>query len=343
MREFRGKRILVTGGAGTVGREIIKQLCHYYDPAEVRVIDNYESGLFFLEQDYIHDCRVNCYLGDVRDRDKLVAEMQGIDIVIHAAALKHVILCEKSPWDAVETNILGIQNLIYAAFENNVEIVLFTSSDKAVNPTNVMGTSKLMGERLITAANAKKFNGKGPIFSSTRFGNVLGSQGSVIPVFKRQIAKGGPVTLTNSDMTRFIMTLEVAASLVLRSVCLARGGEVFIHKMPIIRIEELAMVMIELLAPKHGFDPSHIEIQEIGAKPGEKLYEELMNEEETRRALELEEQFVVLPAFRSVYENIDYQYPNIVNIKVDKPYNSSIEKPFTREQLKDYLLINNLV
>ena len=132
--------------------------------------------------------------------------MQGIDIVLHAAALKHVMLCEKTPYDAVQTNILGTQHVIDAAIENDVQRVVFTSSDKAVNPTNVMGTNNLMGERLMTAANAQRRN-SGPIFFSTRFGNILGSRGSVIPIFKRQIVAGGPVTLTHPNMTRFIMTL----------------------------------------------------------------------------------------------------------------------------------------
>jgi len=343
MNIFNYKKVLVTGGAGTVGREIVRQLCRFHEPAEVRIIDNNETALFFLDEEYRSDPRVNCFIGDVRDRDKLLSEMQGIDIVIHTAALKHVILCEKSPLDAVETNILGVHNVIQAAKENNAERVIFTSSDKAVNPTNVMGTSKLMGERLITAANAKKFNGEGPVFSSIRFGNVLGSRGSVVQVFREQIARGGPVTLTDRCMTRFIMSLDQAVGLVLGSVELARGGEVFITKMPVIRIEDLAIVMIELLAPRYGYRPQDIDIIEIGAKPGEKLYEELMSEEETRRALELETQFVILPAFRSVYEDINYDYPETLSTRTTRPYNSGMETPMPREQLADFLLTHDLV
>jgi len=343
MQNLIGKKFLVTGGAGTVGEELVRQLCLYYKPKEVRVIDNSESTLFFLEQNYINDPRVRCYIGDVRDRDKLMSDMQGIDVVIHTAALKHVILCEKSPWDAVETNVMGIHNLIQAAIANKVERVLFTSSDKAVNPTNVMGTSKLMGERLITAANAKKYNGNGPIFASTRFGNVLGSAGSVIPIFKKQIAKGGPVTLTHKDMTRFIMTLEQAVSLVLQGADLAKGGEVFITKMPVARIEDLAEVMIKALAPQYGYSRNDIKIKIIGTKPGEKLYEELMSQEETRRAIELKNQFVVLPAFRSVYEEIDYEYPDQLPTQINNPYNSSIDKAMSKEELLVYLDKNGLI
>jgi len=340
---FKNKRILVTGGAGTVGKELIRHLCGFYEPKEVRVIDNNETALFFLSEEHKDDTRVNCFLGDVRDRDKLNREMQNIDIVIHTAALKHVILCERSPWDSVQSNIIGVHNLIQAAIANDVERVVFTSSDKAVNPTNVMGTSKLMGERLITSANAKKFNGHGPIFSSIRFGNVLGSRGSVVPVFKEQIAGGGPVTITDRRMTRFFMSLSQAITLVLKSVELARGGEVFITKMPVARIEDLARVMIDILAPSYGFRPRDIQVIEIGAKPGEKLYEELMNEEEIRRTLELKNHFVVLPAFRSVYEDIQYDYPDIVSLEINKPYNSSLEEPVSLDYLCDFLITHGLV
>lgn len=335
---FQNKKILITGGAGTIGKQLIHHLSRFYEPAEIRIIDNNEAELFFLSEQYREDARVNCFLGDVRDRDKLTPEMQGIDLVLHTAALKHVILCEKSPWDAIQSNIISVHNLIQAAIVNKVKRVVFTSSDKAVNPTNVMGTSKLMGERLVTAANAKKFNGEGPVFSSIRFGNVLGSRGSVVPVFKEQIARGGPVTLTDRRMTRFIMSLDQAVALVLQSVELARGGEVFITKMPTARIEDLACIMIELLAPRYGYRPQDIRIIEIGAKPGEKLYEELMSEEETRRSLELENQFVILPAFRSVYEDIRYEYPGLVSTEVTCPYNSSTEKPLSKDQLRDFLV-----
>ncbi|EGW41432.1 polysaccharide biosynthesis protein [Desulfosporosinus sp. OT] len=343
MRALRNKRILITGGVGTVGRELVGQICKYHDPKEVRVIDNNESELFFLDQHYGHDNRVFCYLGDIRDSYKLSNVMQGVNIVFHVAALKHVILCEKSPWDAVQTNIKGVYNIINAAKENDVELVLFTSSDKAVNPTNVMGTSKLMGERLITAANATKLNGNGPVFSTTRFGNVLGSNGSVIPIFERQIKKGGPITITDLKMTRFIMTIEDAVSLVLESAKLAQGGEVFVSKMPVIRIEDLAYSMINLLAPKYGFKASEIGIEVIGAKPGEKLYEELMSEEELRRSIELDNQFVVLPAFRSAYHQISYNYANIINKNIENPYNSNEEQPMSRQELEKYLVAKKLI
>jgi len=340
---LKGKRILVTGACGTIGSKLIELLLHNsYDPGEVIGLDNNESGLFFLEQRFLKDDKARFYLADIRDRDKLTRKMAGIDIVFHTAAFKHVILCERSPYEAVQTNINGVQNIIWAATECGVERVLFTSSDKAVNPTNVMGTSKLMGERLITAANSNS-RGKGPIFASTRFGNVLGSSGSVMPIFQKQIAAGGPVTLTHPEMTRFVMSIEQAVRLVIDSASIAKGGGVFITKMPVIKIQDLAEVMITELAPAYGFDPEEIEIVEIGTKPGEKLYEELMSHEEMRRAVELPSYFVVLPAFRGVYRDISYHYHDLITDEVNNPYNSSNEKALTKEDLKIFLKNNGLL
>jgi FlaA1/EpsC-like NDP-sugar epimerase len=243
---------------------------------------------------------------------------------------------------AVQTNINGVQNLITACFENKVKKVIFTSSDKAVNPTSVMGTSKLMGERLMTAANSNHRK-DGPVFASTRFGNVLGSSGSVIPVFKEQIKKGGPVTLTDPGMTRFIMSIKEAIRLVLESSFLAMGGEVFITKMPVIRIKDLAEVMISELAPHYGFSSDDIEIKTIGVKPGEKMYEDLMNQEETRRTWELKNYFTVFPAFRNMYQNIAYDYPDIISKSVSNPYCSHNEPFLTKDELKTFLHKNNLL
>lgn len=341
---FKNKVILVTGACGTVGSELVRQLLANpeYSPSEVIGIDNSESQIFFIDQLYLRDDRVRFFVADVRDRDELTRKMSGVDIVFHCAALKHVVLCERSPDQAVQTNILGVQNVITAAQANGVKKVIFTSSDKAVNPTNVMGTSKLMGERLMTAANSNK-RGNGPIFTSTRFGNVLGSNGSVIPIFHNQIAKGGPVTLTHREMTRFVMSIEESVRLVIDSSVLARGGEVFITKMPVVRIADIAQAMISELAPVYGRNPEQIEITEIGTKPGEKLYEELMSPEETRRAVELKRYFSVLPAFRGIYHEIKYDYPDIVSENVTNPYVSADEEPLTIDQirrlLKEYKLL----
>jgi FlaA1/EpsC-like NDP-sugar epimerase len=338
---FQDKSVLVTGACGTVGSELVRQLLEEYKVGELVGLDNNESSLFFLEQRHLRHPNAYFSLADVRDRDKLVRKFKGVDIVFHAAAFKHVILCERSPFEAVQTNILGVRNIIDAACECNVGRVIFTSSDKAVNPTNVMGTSKLMGERLMTAANSS-LRGKGPIFASTRFGNVLGSRGSVIPIFREQIRKGGPVTLTDPEMTRFIMSIKEATRLVIDSAMLAKGGEVFVTKMPVIRIQDLAQVMINELAQGYDHHPDEIQIENIGVKPGEKLYEELMSQEETRRTWELELYFAVLPAFRCMYRDIDYDYPLLVSKDVNNPYNSASETVLKNDDLRQFLSKNRL-
>jgi len=299
-------------------------------------VDNNETELFLLAEMHSGNANVRLVLGDVRDRERLMREMRGIDIVLHAAAVKHVILCEESPHDAVLTNIQGVINVVDAAEANGVKRLLFTSSDKAVNPTSVMGTTKLMGERLISAANINRREHGDTICASTRFGNVLGSRGSVIPLFKQQIAQGGPVTLTDPGMTRFIMSIRHAAELVLESVFLARGGEVFVTKMPVVRICDLAEVMIELLAPRHGKRPAQIETKIIGVKPGEKMYEELMSEEEVRRTVELESFFSVLPAFKNVYQTIHYDY-GVERGRAGRAYNSALERAMTKAELSEFL------
>lgn len=342
MEHWSGRRVLVTGVCGTVGGELLRQLIES-GPEEILGIDNNESELFFLGQECCPPgTRVRFALGDVRDAPTLHRAMEGVDIVLHAAAFKHVHLCEQSPRDAIHTNVLGVQNVIDAAEANGVERVVFTSSDKAVNPTSVMGTSKLMGERLFTAADTRRRGAK-PVFASTRFGNVLGSRGSVIPLFHRQIREGGPVTLTDTTMTRFIMTLREAVHLVMDSVFLARGGEVFVTKMPVVRIEDLAHVMVEELAPRYGHDPATMDIRVIGAKPGEKMYEELLNEEEVRRAMELPRYFVIRPAVPPLFRDPSTEEPPGALGPVSRAYHSANETPMTREELRAYLKKHELL
>ena len=339
---FKNKRIFVTGACGTIGKELIRQLVMDHEIDEIVGIDNNESDLFFLEHHFAKHGNTRFFLADVRDKVKMSQRMRDMQIVFHTAAFKHVILCERSPFEAIQTNILGVQNIISAANENRVEKVIFTSSDKAVNSTNVMGASKLMGERLMTAANSNK-RGDGPCFTSTRFGNVLGSRGSVIPIFREQIKRGGPVTLTDEKMTRFIMSIEEAVRLVIDSAKLACGGEVFITKMPVIRIQDLAEIMIQELAPKFGYRPDNISIDIIGVKAGEKMYEELMNTEETRRTWELTNYFVVLPAYGSIYNDISYRYQGTVSNTVSRPYNSDNEKSLEKAKILDFLMKNGLL
>lgn len=336
------KRVLVTGACGTIGRELVRQLLEQNHVKELVAVDNNESELFFLELHYSGRPEAAFFLADIRDRDRLCKMMKGIDVVFHTAAFKHIVSCERSPFEAVQTNIMGVQNIISAAIENTVGQVVFTSSDKAVNPTNVMGTSKLMGERLITAANSS-MRGCGTVFVSVRFGNVLGSRGSVIPIFCEQIRQGGPVTVTDPEMTRFIMSIKEAVRLVVESVSLSRGGEVFVTKMPVIRIQDLAEVMIRELSPAYGHRPEDIAIAIVGARPGEKLYEELINHEETRRSWELERYFVVLPAFGDVYGDIIYDYPEVRSKEVSAAYHSGNVTPLSQSQLAEFLKTNSIL
>ncbi len=290
---LRGRRILVTGACGTVGRALLTRLLTS-EAASIIGIDHNEGALFELMES-ISDERVRLILGDVQNRQQLAERLRDVDLLIHTAAFKHVGTCERSPRDAVAVNVSGTQNVIDAARAADVERVVFTSSDKAVNPTSVMGTSKLLAERLVAAA-ADPSERRGPVFTTTRFGNVLGSSGSVVPIFTRQIAGGGPVTLTDRRMNRFIMVPAEAVDLVLESARLSRGGEVFVTKMHALRIEDLAHAMIRRLAPRDGYAPADIAIREVGTRAGEKLHEELINEEEVRRTIELDDFFVVLPA-----------------------------------------------
>lgn len=329
---FAGSRVVITGVCGTVGRELLRQVLEAA-PASVLGLDHNETELFFTSRRYGHMPHTTFRLVDVRDRPGISRHLVDVDVILHAAALKHVPVCEDSPREAILTNIEGTQNVLDAAVRNGVPRVLFTSSDKAVNPTSVMGTSKLMAERLVTAADQRSH---GTTAASTRFGNVLGSRGSVLPVFDEQIRLGGPVTITNLGMSRFIMTLPEAVNLVLKSTYLGSGGEVFITKMPVARVEDLASIMIAELAPLYGHEPGSVEIDVTGTRPGEKLYEELVSEEEVRRTFDIGDFLVVEPALRA-------EIPTPNGSRIDQPYNSAVETPLSPEELRDYMKRNELL
>lgn len=291
---FKGKNILVTGGTGSIGSELVRRLLQF-DPAVIRVFSNDENAQFELEHELKdHSGHLRFLVGDVRDKERLQRAAENIEIVFHAAALKHVPLCEYNPFEAIKTNVIGTQNLLEVAITENVEKVITISTDKAANPANVMGATKLLAERLTIAANY--YRGlKRTVFSCVRFGNVMASRGSVIQTFEKQIQSGGPVTLTDPQMVRFWMPMEKAVDLVLKAAQIAKGEEIFIFKMPALRIKDLAEVMIQKLAPKYGYKPKDIETKLIGKRKGEKLYEELMTEEEAFNAYETEDMLLVLP------------------------------------------------
>jgi FlaA1/EpsC-like NDP-sugar epimerase len=280
---YEGKTVLVTGAVGSIGSEIVRRLLQF-EVKVVRALDIDETGLFDLEQE-LQSKKIRLFIGDVRDKERLRRAVEDTDIIFHAAALKHVPLCEYNPFEAVKTNVLGTQNLIDVAMDANVEKFLTISTDKAVNPVNVLGATKLLAERLTISANFYK--GKRRIvFSCVRFGNVLGSRGSVVPVFRRQIESGGTVSVTSQNMTRFVMSMSDAVTFILRAAKMAKGGENFILKMPAVKIIDLAEVMIQELAPKYGYKPKDIKLKIIGNRAGEKLYEELLTEDEAMKTYE---------------------------------------------------------
>ncbi|KAA9005058.1 polysaccharide biosynthesis protein [Histidinibacterium aquaticum] len=335
---FTNKNIVVTGGVGSVGREIVAKLLKF-SPKLVRVVDNNESGLFDMEMTYADHGNIEFYLADITDEREIRRTFSNMDMCFHSAALKHVPSCERSPFSAVNVNIQGCETVGRAAIEAGLDKVIFTSSDKAVNPTNVMGTTKLMGERLFTAMNFLRSHQSKTRFACTRFGNVLGSRGSVVPLFANQIAKGGPVTLTDDRMSRFVMTMSQSADLVIESMVLAKGGEVFITKMPVLRISDLARVMIDQLASLYGYAPSEIEVNTVGARPGEKMWEELSTEEEAGRLLEGEKFLVVLPAghTRSQREQT-YAYQEVRLEPSEVVYHSDRQPIMNDQQIAELLM-----
>ncbi len=293
---FAGKRVLVTGGGGSIGSELCRQIMSF-TPAKLVLYDiseNYIYDLFFeLQEKYGALTRntVELRVGSIRDKatlDRVFSEFQP-EIVIHAAAHKHVPLMEDSPEQAVINNVFGTLNVAQCSLEHGVKRFVMISTDKAVNPTNIMGASKRMAEIIIEALQAR---GKTQ-FTAVRFGNVLGSNGSVVPLFERQIRAGGPVTLTHPDIIRYFMTIPEAASLVLQAASIAKGGELFVLDMgKPVKIRELAERMIQLYADPNG---PPVEIIYTGLRPGEKLYEELLRDEENSTATSKEKIFIAKP------------------------------------------------
>lgn len=290
---FEGKTILVTGGCGSIGSEIVRQLLKF-NPEAIRVFDCSEDGHFQLNQSLDPQVcfdKIRNLIGDVRDKERVKRAMNGVDIVFHAAALKHVPFTEYNPFEAVYTNVLGTNNLVEAAIEENIDRFIGISTDKAVNPINTLGASKLLGEKIITGTPLGKSKVK---FCSVRFGNVLASSGSVIPIFKRQIKEGNKITITSTEMTRFFMSMEDAVSLVLKAANMTEGGETFILKMNALKITDLAQVMVEELAEKHGKNPKEFEYKTIGVRPGEKIHEALLAEEELPYTKEVDGMYVFM-------------------------------------------------
>ncbi len=294
---LKGKKVLVTGGTGSIGAEIVRQTLAA-GASVVRVLSRDETKQQELAQELSAGTRVRFLIGDVRDIERVRRAFSDIDVVFHAAAMKHVAACEYNPFEAVQTNVLGTQNVIQASLDVGVSRVVMVSTDKAVNPTSTMGATKLVAERIVSAANQWA---KETVFAAVRFGNVLGSRGSIVPVIQDQVARGQPVRVNDRTMTRFVMTIRDAVRLVLKAAVAAKGGEIFILKMPAVQVEDLVTVLVQRAARRLKKDLGSVRVE----KPqrargiGEKLDEELLTAEEIERTEETREFFIVHPAWRA--------------------------------------------
>jgi UDP-N-acetylglucosamine 4,6-dehydratase len=280
-----GASILVTGGTGSFGRKFVEIVLDDYRPRRLVVFSRDELKQSEMQTRF-KDPSLRYFLGDVRDRDRLVRAMHDIDIVVHAAALKQIPACEYNPFEAIQTNVIGAKNVIDAAIEARVKRVIALSTDKAVNPVNLYGATKLCAEKLFVQGNTYG-SGRGTLFACVRYGNVVGSRGSVIPLFLQQRERG-LLTVTDPMMTRFWITLEQGARFVIECIRLMRGGEIFVPKLPSMRVMDLA----EALAPG-------CQVDFVGIRPGEKLHEVLISEDEAREGRELDAMFVIEPVFPS--------------------------------------------
>jgi len=280
---FDNKTILITGGAGSFGQKFIEIILKEHNPKSVRVFDNRELAQVEVERKF-NDPRLRFLIGDVRDVARLRRAMNGVDIVVHAAALKHVPVCEYNPIEAIKTNIDGSINVIDAAIDNNVDKVIAISTDKAVQPVNLYGATKMVAEKLFVQGNSYSGDKK-TMFSCSRYGNVVGSSGSVVPLFKEQKEKG-EITITDEEMTRFWITLEEGVHFVIKCIEIMKGGEIFVPKIPSMKITDLA----DAIAP-------NIKRKIIGTRPGEKLHEVLLTAEESTHIKEFDDCFIVEPEF----------------------------------------------
>lgn len=330
MSFFTGRTILVTGATGSIGSEVVRQLLAQ-KPKALRIFSRDEHKQYLLEQELGMRERddVRYFLGDVRDYPRLLRSLEGVEYVFHCAAYKHVPFCEYNSFEAVKTNVIGTQNLIEAAIAQGVSRVLLISTDKAASPSNVMGATKLLAEKMM--ASAMHFAGSKPIcFASVRFGNVLASRGSVLPLFCGQIERGGPVTVTDPQMIRFFMSIPQAVALLFRAMERMEGGELFILKMPVLRLGDMIDVLIEELAPRFGQNPSSIERKVIGVRPGEKMEEILMTAEEAQYASEEEDMFIV----RSPMLFLKGEWRNVERRVKASCCDSSKIPPLSREQIR---------
>ncbi|HHT9112434.1 MAG TPA: polysaccharide biosynthesis protein [Candidatus Wunengus sp. YC65] len=324
---FTGKTLLITGGTGSFGNAVLKRFLHT-DIKEIRVFSRDEKKQEDMRLK-LNNVKVKFYIGDIRNFDSIKSATDGIDYVFHAAALKQVPSCEFYPMEAVRTNILGTENLLNAAIANNVKKVIVLSTDKSVYPINAMGISKAMMEKLMVAKSRMTDVNK-TILCGTRYGNVMASRGSVIPLFVKQIKEGKSLTVTDPNMTRFLMSLDDAVDLVLYAFNNAKQGDIFVHKAPASTIWDLASAVKELFN-------SNNEIKIIGTRHGEKLYETLLTREELVKAEDCGDYYRIVPDDRDLNYN-KYFTEGEKQIADIEDYNSHNTKRLTIKEIKEKLL-----
>jgi UDP-N-acetylglucosamine 4,6-dehydratase len=291
---FNGKNILITGGTGSFGKKYTKLLLEKYSPNKIIIYSRDELKQYEMAQEYSNKC-MRYFIGDVRDKDRLNKAMDGVDFVIHAAALKHVPIAEYNPMECIKTNIGGAENVIDAALSNGVSKVIALSTDKAASPINLYGATKLVSDKLFVAANNIKGRKK-TIFSVVRYGNVVGSRGSVVPFFQKLINDGSTeLPITDERMTRFWITLKDGVEFVLKNFERMQGGEIFIPKIPSMKIMDLASAM----AP-------NIPTKIIGIRPGEKLHEVMIPKDDSHLTVEFNDHFVIKPSIKFTDDTVDY-------------------------------------
>ncbi len=308
---FDNKSILITGGTGSFGRAFVARLLATCQPKKLIIYSRDELKQYEMQQEFDQSC-MRYFIGDVRDAERLKAAMRDVDFVIHAAALKQVPAAEYNPNECIKTNIMGAQNVIDAAIENNVRKVIALSTDKAANPVNLYGATKLASDKLFVAANNIS-GANGPRFAVVRYGNVVGSRGSVVPFFRSLIAEGKKVLpVTHEEMTRFWITLSQGVEFVVKNFDRMQGGEIFVPKIPSVRITDL----VEAMLGEQKFDI-------IGIRPGEKLHEIMVPEEVAHHSLEFDDHYVITPPITFFDKNIDYTQNNLS--EVGKPVNDKFE------------------
>ena len=311
--DLKNKSILITGGTGSFGKQFVKLVLKHCSPRRLIVFSRDELKQYEMAQDagIAGHAAPRFFLGDVRDRDRLEMAMRDVEIVVHAAALKQVPAAEYNPFECIHTNVLGAENVVQAALRTGVEKVIALSTDKAANPINLYGASKLASDKIFVAANSLS-GSVGTRFSVVRYGNVVGSRGSIIPLFRRMIAEGADsLPITDKRMTRFWITLNQGVGLVLSSLKMMRGGEIFVPKIPSMKMVDLAVA----LAP----DLPH---RIIGIRPGEKLHEVMITEDDARTTVELPDRYVIRPMF-DFHGDTDAFYDSAKPVKADFRYASN--------------------